>query len=257
MSISSYASDSSAASIPHSCEFSLADPSSQSGMVQPVVNEMFATVHAAGSSLLGLYSRHVQPSIRQGHLSEAAGVPRPASCCDGGDGCRECNTRGRARLIKAPLLAFFLPPSGLLLGCPLPCQGWRSRGRKSSARPSASLAPGRTGAHKTPTSLLSILRAPVVPYGQSPQLRFRVPGLRSPSDTVIDEGFSSSQSKVIKSNESAELPPRDNLLFTAASQVLGHGTGVGQFSVRDNYDMFVISPPPSPPSVQEYEGGGR
>eukprot|EP00962_Isochrysis_galbana_P027425 scaffold8627_cov133-Isochrysis_galbana.AAC.2 len=35
-------------------------------MVQPVVNEMFATVHAAGSSLLGLcvYSLHVQPSIR-------------------------------------------------------------------------------------------------------------------------------------------------------------------------------------------------
>eukprot|EP00962_Isochrysis_galbana_P004209 scaffold1167_cov154-Isochrysis_galbana.AAC.8 len=28
----------------------------QSGMVQPVVNEMFATVHAAGSSLLGLFT---------------------------------------------------------------------------------------------------------------------------------------------------------------------------------------------------------
>eukprot|EP00962_Isochrysis_galbana_P024932 scaffold7684_cov119-Isochrysis_galbana.AAC.13 len=41
MSISSYASDSSAASNPHSCEFSLSDPSRQSGMVQPVVNEMF------------------------------------------------------------------------------------------------------------------------------------------------------------------------------------------------------------------------
>eukprot|EP00962_Isochrysis_galbana_P037028 scaffold12888_cov144-Isochrysis_galbana.AAC.2 len=35
-------------------------------MVQPVVNEMFATVHAAGSSLLGLFihSLRVQPSIR-------------------------------------------------------------------------------------------------------------------------------------------------------------------------------------------------
>eukprot|EP00962_Isochrysis_galbana_P004163 scaffold1151_cov126-Isochrysis_galbana.AAC.14 len=32
------------------------NPSLQSGMVQPVVNEMFATVHAAGSSLLGLFT---------------------------------------------------------------------------------------------------------------------------------------------------------------------------------------------------------
>eukprot|EP00962_Isochrysis_galbana_P001459 scaffold380_cov113-Isochrysis_galbana.AAC.1 len=31
---------------------SLSNPSPSSGMVQPVVNEMFATVHAAGSSLL-------------------------------------------------------------------------------------------------------------------------------------------------------------------------------------------------------------
>eukprot|EP00962_Isochrysis_galbana_P025025 scaffold7703_cov103-Isochrysis_galbana.AAC.13 len=30
--------------------------SRQSGMVQPVVQEMFATVHAAGSSLFGLFS---------------------------------------------------------------------------------------------------------------------------------------------------------------------------------------------------------
>eukprot|EP00962_Isochrysis_galbana_P005969 scaffold1614_cov101-Isochrysis_galbana.AAC.1 len=60
-----YASDSSAASSPHSYDFSLSDSSRQSGMVQPVVNEMFATVHAAGSSLLGFYSVHVQPSIRQ------------------------------------------------------------------------------------------------------------------------------------------------------------------------------------------------
>eukprot|EP00962_Isochrysis_galbana_P018877 scaffold5475_cov127-Isochrysis_galbana.AAC.11 len=54
MSISSYASDLSAASHhSHSCEIIQSNPSRQSGMVQPVVNEMFATVHAAGSSLLG------------------------------------------------------------------------------------------------------------------------------------------------------------------------------------------------------------
>eukprot|EP00962_Isochrysis_galbana_P033394 scaffold11162_cov113-Isochrysis_galbana.AAC.7 len=52
MSISSYASDLSAASLSHSCEIIQSTPSRQSGMVQPVVNEMFATVHAAGSSLL-------------------------------------------------------------------------------------------------------------------------------------------------------------------------------------------------------------
>eukprot|EP00962_Isochrysis_galbana_P048268 scaffold20054_cov125-Isochrysis_galbana.AAC.1 len=61
MSISSYASDLSAASHSHSCDITQSTPSLQSGMVQPVVNEMFATVHAAGSSLLGL----LQPSIRQ------------------------------------------------------------------------------------------------------------------------------------------------------------------------------------------------
>eukprot|EP00962_Isochrysis_galbana_P034307 scaffold11611_cov129-Isochrysis_galbana.AAC.1 len=45
------------ASIPHSCEFIQSNPSRQSGMVQqPVVNEMVATVHAAGSSLLGLFT---------------------------------------------------------------------------------------------------------------------------------------------------------------------------------------------------------
>eukprot|EP00962_Isochrysis_galbana_P008370 scaffold2298_cov146-Isochrysis_galbana.AAC.5 len=55
MSISSYASDLSAASHSHSCEITQSNPSLQSGMVQPVVNEMFATVHAAGSSLLGLF----------------------------------------------------------------------------------------------------------------------------------------------------------------------------------------------------------
>eukprot|EP00962_Isochrysis_galbana_P017565 scaffold5048_cov102-Isochrysis_galbana.AAC.1 len=56
MSISSYASDLSAASHSHSCEIIQSTPSRQSGMVQPVVNEMFATVHAAGSSLLGLFT---------------------------------------------------------------------------------------------------------------------------------------------------------------------------------------------------------
>eukprot|EP00962_Isochrysis_galbana_P001354 scaffold343_cov120-Isochrysis_galbana.AAC.17 len=56
MSISSYASDLSAASLSHSCEITQSNPSPQSGMVQPVVNEMFATVHAAGSSLLGLFT---------------------------------------------------------------------------------------------------------------------------------------------------------------------------------------------------------
>eukprot|EP00962_Isochrysis_galbana_P011924 scaffold3360_cov112-Isochrysis_galbana.AAC.2 len=44
------------ASLSHSCEITQSNPSPQSGMVQPVVNEMFATVHAAGSSLLGLFT---------------------------------------------------------------------------------------------------------------------------------------------------------------------------------------------------------
>eukprot|EP00962_Isochrysis_galbana_P019268 scaffold5610_cov137-Isochrysis_galbana.AAC.12 len=44
------------ASHSHSCEITQSNPSLQSGMVQPVVNEMFATVHAAGSSLLGLFT---------------------------------------------------------------------------------------------------------------------------------------------------------------------------------------------------------
>eukprot|EP00962_Isochrysis_galbana_P056738 scaffold28826_cov253-Isochrysis_galbana.AAC.7 len=56
MSISLYASDLSAASPSHSCEITQSNPSPRSGMVQPVVNEMFATVHAAGSSLLGLFT---------------------------------------------------------------------------------------------------------------------------------------------------------------------------------------------------------
>eukprot|EP00962_Isochrysis_galbana_P007775 scaffold2109_cov123-Isochrysis_galbana.AAC.7 len=44
------------ASSSHSCEFTQSNPSPQSGMVQPVVNEMFANVHAAGSSFLGLFT---------------------------------------------------------------------------------------------------------------------------------------------------------------------------------------------------------
>eukprot|EP00962_Isochrysis_galbana_P039102 scaffold14000_cov135-Isochrysis_galbana.AAC.12 len=56
MSISAYASDLSAASPSHSCDITQSHPSTSSGMVQPVVNEMFATVHAAGSSLLGLFT---------------------------------------------------------------------------------------------------------------------------------------------------------------------------------------------------------
>eukprot|EP00962_Isochrysis_galbana_P040538 scaffold14707_cov129-Isochrysis_galbana.AAC.7 len=46
----------SAASQPHSQDFTQSIPSRQSGMVQPVIQEMYATVHAAGSSLLGLFS---------------------------------------------------------------------------------------------------------------------------------------------------------------------------------------------------------
>eukprot|EP00962_Isochrysis_galbana_P050314 scaffold21748_cov129-Isochrysis_galbana.AAC.7 len=49
-------SDSSAASQPHSQAFTQSTLSRQSGMVQPVVQEMFAPVHAAGSSLFGLFS---------------------------------------------------------------------------------------------------------------------------------------------------------------------------------------------------------
>eukprot|EP00962_Isochrysis_galbana_P007280 scaffold1966_cov118-Isochrysis_galbana.AAC.5 len=66
MSISSYASDHSAASNPHSCEFIQSNPSRQSGMVQPVVNEMFATVPPV--RLFSVYSLRVQPSIRHYYL---------------------------------------------------------------------------------------------------------------------------------------------------------------------------------------------
>eukprot|EP00962_Isochrysis_galbana_P019901 scaffold5801_cov112-Isochrysis_galbana.AAC.1 len=79
MSISSYASDlSSAASNPHSCEIIQSNPSRQSGMVQPVVNEMFATtVHAAGSSLLGLFTSCTTfDSTEQKGLYLGRGVPQ-------------------------------------------------------------------------------------------------------------------------------------------------------------------------------------
>eukprot|EP00962_Isochrysis_galbana_P042361 scaffold15822_cov108-Isochrysis_galbana.AAC.5 len=56
MSISSYASDHSAASQSLSQDFNRSVPFRQSGMVQPAVQEMLATVHAAGSSLFGLFS---------------------------------------------------------------------------------------------------------------------------------------------------------------------------------------------------------
>eukprot|EP00962_Isochrysis_galbana_P013282 scaffold3780_cov101-Isochrysis_galbana.AAC.2 len=58
MSISSYSSDHRTASQAPSQDFSHSTPSRQSGMgmVQPVIQEMYATVHAAGSSLFGLFS---------------------------------------------------------------------------------------------------------------------------------------------------------------------------------------------------------
>eukprot|EP00962_Isochrysis_galbana_P037716 scaffold13249_cov118-Isochrysis_galbana.AAC.8 len=73
MSISAYASDRSAASQPLSQAFIQSTPSHQPGMVQPVVQEMFATVHAAGSSLLG--GHHESPPAPQasksiGHRAE-------------------------------------------------------------------------------------------------------------------------------------------------------------------------------------------
>eukprot|EP00962_Isochrysis_galbana_P011767 scaffold3329_cov120-Isochrysis_galbana.AAC.6 len=87
MSISSYASDLSAASPSHSCDITRSNPSPPSGMVQPVVNEMFATVHAAGSSLLGLFTScttfdptslkpNLAPSVTRPSL-DSAGTRRP------------------------------------------------------------------------------------------------------------------------------------------------------------------------------------
>eukprot|EP00962_Isochrysis_galbana_P012009 scaffold3380_cov118-Isochrysis_galbana.AAC.8 len=76
MSISSYSSDSSAASQPLSQDFiqSISHPPvSRSGMVQPVIQEMYATVHAAGSSLFGLFSSCTRPSIRHGTREDSRG----------------------------------------------------------------------------------------------------------------------------------------------------------------------------------------
>eukprot|EP00962_Isochrysis_galbana_P024518 scaffold7541_cov116-Isochrysis_galbana.AAC.1 len=87
MSISSYASDLSAASNSHSCEIIQSTPSRQSGMVQPVVNEMFATVHAAGSSLLGLYNSCSTFDSTWGSLAtagRATGASEPDNSGEGG-----------------------------------------------------------------------------------------------------------------------------------------------------------------------------
>eukprot|EP00962_Isochrysis_galbana_P000123 scaffold34_cov124-Isochrysis_galbana.AAC.2 len=76
----SYASDSIAASPPHSQAFTQSTPSLRSGMVQPVVQEMFATMHAAGSSLLGLFSSCTtfDSTFRQGTLRHTASSVRGA-----------------------------------------------------------------------------------------------------------------------------------------------------------------------------------
>eukprot|EP00962_Isochrysis_galbana_P009101 scaffold2529_cov122-Isochrysis_galbana.AAC.17 len=78
MSISSYSSDHSAASQPLSHEFIQSIPSRQSGMVQPVVQEMFATVHAAGSSLLGLFNSCTTFDSTSLKLNLAPSVTRPS-----------------------------------------------------------------------------------------------------------------------------------------------------------------------------------
>eukprot|EP00962_Isochrysis_galbana_P036776 scaffold12774_cov153-Isochrysis_galbana.AAC.5 len=74
MSIYSYSSESIARRVARirSYDFSLSDsdPSRQSGMVQPVVNEMFATVHAAGSSLLDRLERQVKEELVVAHEGE-------------------------------------------------------------------------------------------------------------------------------------------------------------------------------------------
>eukprot|EP00962_Isochrysis_galbana_P022389 scaffold6705_cov134-Isochrysis_galbana.AAC.2 len=43
-------------------------------------------------------------AIKRGHLSQAAGMPRPASCCDGGDGCRECGASSWGVLVSSAVL---------------------------------------------------------------------------------------------------------------------------------------------------------
>eukprot|EP00962_Isochrysis_galbana_P002166 scaffold564_cov101-Isochrysis_galbana.AAC.4 len=86
MSISSYASDSSAASYPHSHEFIQSIPSRQSGMVQPVVHEMFATVHAAGSSPLESMGRPPPPALPPRWEEGAVGEEEPCLCPSEGEG---------------------------------------------------------------------------------------------------------------------------------------------------------------------------
>eukprot|EP00962_Isochrysis_galbana_P057725 scaffold30229_cov146-Isochrysis_galbana.AAC.2 len=73
------ASDLSAASHSHSCEITQSNPSLQSGMVQPVVNEMFATVHAAGSSLLGLFTSCTTFDSTKGQRGECFAGPWQSS----------------------------------------------------------------------------------------------------------------------------------------------------------------------------------
>eukprot|EP00962_Isochrysis_galbana_P018520 scaffold5353_cov134-Isochrysis_galbana.AAC.1 len=80
MSISAYASDLSAASHSHSCDITLSTPSPSSGMVQPAVNEMFATVHAAGSSLLGLFTSCATFDSTVAHEVNKPRRDEPAAC---------------------------------------------------------------------------------------------------------------------------------------------------------------------------------
>eukprot|EP00962_Isochrysis_galbana_P052973 scaffold24422_cov112-Isochrysis_galbana.AAC.9 len=75
MSISSCASDHSAASQPHSQAFAGSIPSRQSGMLQPVVEEMLATVHAAGSSLFGFFSSCPTFDSTASHAHTPLGCP--------------------------------------------------------------------------------------------------------------------------------------------------------------------------------------
>eukprot|EP00962_Isochrysis_galbana_P015321 scaffold4395_cov123-Isochrysis_galbana.AAC.4 len=67
----------------HSCEFLQSNPSRQSGMVQPVVNEMFATVHAAGSSLLGLFTSCTTFDLTAVQLCSGCGRAPRAGVCSG------------------------------------------------------------------------------------------------------------------------------------------------------------------------------
>eukprot|EP00962_Isochrysis_galbana_P034589 scaffold11731_cov119-Isochrysis_galbana.AAC.2 len=73
-----YASDHSAASQPSSQDFNGSTPSRQSGMVQPVIQEMLATMHAAGSSLFLRLKQGGAHSFRIGgatDMADAGGIP--------------------------------------------------------------------------------------------------------------------------------------------------------------------------------------